>query len=275
MKNKPLLTFQDASCYGQCSLTVALPILSASGIETSILPASLLSNHTSGFSGFSFLDLSDEAKKIMRHWEREGISFSSFYCGYLGSIKQIENAKEIHSRFISEGVFYLDPAMADCGKLYPGFDEAYVEAMKDLCKRADYLFPNLTEACLLAGLPYQETLDKAFIDKLLRSLHLLGTKAIVLTGISLKENESGCLISKDGKVSFCSNPLIHKKFHGTGDVFASAFIGAKENGLSDEKAARIACDFVAECISSTEESHWYGVRFEPNLGKLISWIRQD
>ncbi len=274
MKNR-ILTFQDVSCLGQCSLTVALPILSACGFETAILPASLLSTHTMGFHGFTFLDLSSEIQKIMEHWKREAISFGALYTGYLGSVAQIENAEKIAEEYIDQGgTIYVDPAMADFGKLYPGFDQAYVHAMKRFCGMAGIILPNITEACLLADLPYQEKADEAFLEKLFARLHELGPKTVVLTGASLEENKNGVIVSVNGKRESYSHRSIPKRFHGTGDVFASAFVGAHLHGKSLLDSARIAADFVLSCIENTQDDpdHWYGVKFEPLLGDLIKRI---
>ena len=142
-----ILTVQDISCVGQCSLTVALPIISACGIETCVLPSAVLSTHTAGFKGYTFRDLTDDMPDICAHWQKEGISFDAVYTGYLGSTKQIDYVKNILSTVKkSDGYAVVDPAMADNGKLYPGFDMEFVEAMKTLCGAADYILPNITEA---------------------------------------------------------------------------------------------------------------------------------
>ena len=161
MSYKKILTIQDISCVGQCSLTVALPILSACGIETCVLPSAVLSTHTAGFSGYTFRDLTEDMPAINEHWKKEGIKFSAIYTGYLGSTKQIEYVEQIFDDAAAEGcVKVVDPAMADNGKLYPGFDEAFVEAMKDLCGKADYIVPNITEACFLTGMEYKTEYDR-------------------------------------------------------------------------------------------------------------------
>ena len=171
MDYKRVLTIQDISCVGQCSLTVALPILSACGIETAILPSAVLSNHTGGFSGWTFADLTEEIPKIREQWEKENLSFEAVYTGYLGSAKQIDYVLDvIKSRMNKGGKFICDPAMADNGKLYAGFDDNFVNAMKKLISNADIILPNITEACFLTGAEYRETYDKAYIDELLNKL---------------------------------------------------------------------------------------------------------
>ena len=185
MDYKRILTVQDISCVGQCSLTVALPILSAAGHETAILPSAVLSTHTAGFSGYTFRDLTEDLPGITAHWNKEGIRFQTIYTGYLGSAEQIAAVKEIFRTCAAEGcVSIVDPAMADNGKLYPGFDMAFVEQMKTLAFQADIILPNITEACLLTGWPYREQYDESYIKGLLDSLRSAGAKTIVLTGVS-------------------------------------------------------------------------------------------
>ncbi|MBQ5757370.1 MAG: bifunctional hydroxymethylpyrimidine kinase/phosphomethylpyrimidine kinase, partial [Clostridia bacterium] len=184
MDYKKILTIQDISCVGQCSLTVALPILSACGVETCILPSAVLSTHTGGFKGYTFRDLTDDIPKIRQHWEKEGIRFEAIYTGYLGSAKQIAYVEDIMTSLGTDHcVSIVDPAMADNGKLYPGFDAEFVEHMKSLAFRADYILPNITEACLLTGTDYSSEYDERFIDLLLQKLVDSGAKIVVLTGV--------------------------------------------------------------------------------------------
>lgn len=273
---KRILTIQDISCVGQCSLTVALPILSAAGLETAILPSSVLSNHTGGFSGWTFTDLTEDIPKIRERWEKEKIDFSAVYTGYLGSPKQIEYVKDIvNSRLISGGHFIVDPAMADNGKLYAGFNGAFVEEMKKLCFSADIILPNITEAALLTDMEYRETYDSSYTDELTDKLLKNGAKTIVFTGISYKSETTGVLIVENGKQSYYEHRKIAGGCHGTGDVYASAFVGALENDFSAFDAAKIAADFTVECIEKTQgdASHWYGVKFEAAIPSLIRALK--
>ena len=170
-----LLTIQDISCVGQCSLTVALPILSACGLETGVLPSAVLSTHTAGFTGYTFRDLTDDMPAIKDHWVKEDIRFSAIYTGYLGSTKQVAIVADIMDTTGDENcVKVVDPAMADNGKLYPGFDEPYVEAMKGLCAKADFVVPNITESCFLTGIEYKTSYDKAYIDAHIEALTAMG-----------------------------------------------------------------------------------------------------
>lgn len=272
MSCKRILTIQDISCVGQCSLTVALPILSACGVETAILPSAVLSNHTGGFSGWTFADLTEEMPKIREQWEKENLCFSAVYTGYLGSAKQIDYVLDIvKSRLESGGKFICDPAFADNGKLYAGFDDKFVEAMKKLAFKADIILPNITEAAFLTGLEYRESYDINYINKLFEKLTENGAKTIVLTGVSYNENTTGVAIYENGEYSYYEHKKIAGGCHGTGDVFASAFTGALVNEKSAVEAAKIAADFTLSCIENTidDKDHWYGVKFEPMLGGLI------
>ena len=203
MSYSKILTIQDISCVGQCSLTVALPVLSACGVETCVLPSAVLSTHTAGFSGYTFRDLTDDMPDILAHWQKEGITFDAVYTGYLGSTKQIDYVARIIDTVKKEdGVTIIDPAMADNGKLYPGFDDAFVEAMKGLCSKADYVVPNLTEACLLTGIPYKTDYDRAYIDSILAGLCALGAKNVIFTGVSFADGKTGVAVMENGKYAY-------------------------------------------------------------------------
>ena len=195
-----ILTVQDISCVGQCSLTVALPVISACGVEACPIPSAVLSTHTAGFKGFTFRDLTDDIPLINDHWKRENIKFDALYTGYLGSAKQISYVIELmESALKAGGISVIDPAMADNGKLYLGFDMPYVEEIKKLCAKADYLLPNITEACLLTGIEYKTEYDRAYIDSLLDALSSLGCKNIVLTGVSYAKDATGVVIFENGE----------------------------------------------------------------------------
>ncbi|MBQ9986564.1 MAG: pyridoxamine kinase [Oscillospiraceae bacterium] len=277
MSYKKLLTIQDISCVGQCSLTVALPIISACGIETCVLPSAVLSTHTSGFSGYTFRDLTEDMPAINEHWKSEGISFDAIYTGYLGSTKQIDYVLDIYSSVCKDGgLLVVDPAMADNGKLYVGFDMEFVEAMKALCAKADYIIPNITEACLLTGVEYKTEYDRTYIDEILASLIKIGCNNIILSGVSYSPDKLGVVVYENGKYSYYEHNREGKDCHGTGDIYASSFVGALVRGKNAYDAARIAADYTVECIKSTqaEDNHWYGVKFEPSLIKLIEAVNE-
>ena len=275
MNYKRVLTIQDISCVGQCSLTVALPIISACGIETSVLPSAVLSTHTAGFTGFTFRDLTDDMPGICAHWKKEGLTFDGIYTGYLGSARQIEYVKNIITDTAAEGcLVVVDPAMADNGKLYPGFDAAFVTEMKKLCAAADYLVPNITEACFLADMEFRTEYDQAYIDKLIAKLCALGAKNVILTGVSYVKGRTGVAVYENGAYQYYEHGQIAGGVHGTGDIYASAFVGAKLRGKTAYEAAKIAADYEVECIleSQKDPGHTYGARFEPVLGKLMEML---
>ena len=275
MSYKKILTIQDISCVGQCSLTVALPILSACGLETCILPSAVLSTHTAGFSGFTFRDLTDDMPAIQEHWKKENIKFRAIYTGYLGSIKQVGYVRDILKTMGTEDcISIVDPAMADNGKLYSIFDQDYVEAMKVLCGEADILVPNITEACFLVGEEYKEIYDESYIKALVEKLAALGAKTVVLTGVSYAPQKTGVAVYENGKMEYYEHDKISKGSHGTGDIYASAFVGALMNGKSVYEAARIAADYTVKCILNThcDADHWYGAKFEPVLRDLMDML---
>lgn len=274
MSYPKILTIQDISCVGQCSLTVALPIISACGVETCILPSAVLSTHTA-FSGFTFRDLTDDMPAICDHWQKENIKFDAIYTGYLGSVKQIEYVINIIKTLNKDGAkAIIDPAMADNGKLYPLFDQKYVDAMKTLCACADYLIPNITEACFLTDTEYKTEYDRTYIDGIIKKLISLGCKNIIITGISYREGYTGIVIYENGKYNYYEHEKLPNSCHGTGDIYASAFTGALIRGKSAFDAAKIAADYTVECIRQTayEENHWYGAKFEPALKMLIELL---
>ena len=276
MDYKRILTIQDISCVGQCSLTVALPILSAAGIECAILPSAVLSTHTAGFSGFTVRDLSDDIPAINNHWVKEGIKFAAIYTGYLGSTSQVDMVIDIKNTSLTEdGTLFVDPAMADNGKLYPAFDDEYVKAMVKLCSVADYIIPNITEACFLTGIEYKTEYDREYIYSLLYSLKKIGAKNVILTGVSFKPDTTGIMVLEDGKCQYYEHEFLKNSCHGTGDIYASAFVGAMVRGHDAYNSAKIAADFTVDAIRETsgDASHWYGAKFEPVIGNYIEYLK--
>lgn len=271
MAYRRILTVQDISCVGQCSITVALPILSACGHETCILPSAVLSTHTGGFGMPHIKDLTEDFSGILDHWQEQKFTFDVVYTGYLGNTKHMDYVKRIFdTMLIPGGMRIVDPAMGDHGKLYTGFDENYALAMRDLCASADVILPNVTEACFMTGTPYKQELDEAYVSDLMDKLDAICPN-VVMTGIGYKENETGVLVSQNGKRWHYVHKKIPKSFHGTGDVFASAFVGAWQQEKTLTEAVAIAADFTASCIEKTwkEPAHWYGVKFEEVLPELI------
>ena len=280
-RQKRVVTSHDISCTGRCSLTVALPILSSLGIETIILPTSILSTHTSGFTGFTFLDLKDESRKITKHWENYPREIDAVYTGFLGSIEQINILNEYISSMPKDVKIIIDPAMADNGVLYKIFDEEYAKEMTSLCKKANLIIPNVTEACIMTNTPYfGKVQTKEQIESLMSKLFALGVENVVLTSVCFEEGTLGTATkSKDQPTIYHINKEINGYFHGTGDVFGSALVGAYVNGVSLEKASMIAADYVIESIKETIEKDdfdpKYGVNFELVIFDLIKKVKEN
>ena len=276
MAYKRILTIQDISCVGRCSLTVALPIISACGVEVCVLPSAVLSTHTGGFSGNTFRDLTEDMPAIKDHWVKENIKFDAIYTGYLGSVKQMDYVSDIFDATASDNCIKLvDPAMADNGKLYHGFDADFVEAMRLFCAKADYVLPNITEACLLTGMEYKPQYDRAYIDEILTKLTALGCKNVLLTGISYEKDSTGVVVLENGEYAYYEHEKLPHSCHGTGDIYASSFVGALVWGKRAYDAARIAADYTVACMKETARfgQRRYGVAFEPVLGKLIEALK--
>lgn len=267
-----VLSVQDISCYGQCSLTVALPILSSYGIETVILPSSILSTHTSGFKNFTVLDLTLEMPKIINHWINENIKVDAIYTGYIGDYRQFDYILACKEKILYEGgLFIVDPAMADYGKLYPALSLDIVDGMKRICSIADYIIPNITEASLLTDNEYKEEYGEDYIKLLVKDLYKLGAKNIILTGVSFEKGKIGA-VYYNGKsyISYFSNKIV-KSYHGTGDIFSSVIVGNIMNKVDIQDNLKDAVDFIIDCILNTmdDDNHRYGVKFEELLYKRM------
>lgn len=271
---KRVVTIQDISCIGKCSLTVALPIISAMGIETAILPTAVLSTHTQ-FKNFTFRDLSKDIPLIQKHWKEENFKFDAMYTGYLGSIEQIDMLKDFFKTFKTNNNFiFIDPVMGDNGKLYVGFNQKFANEMAGLCKMADIIVPNLTEANAMLNREYKESYTEEEIRETLITLSNLGPKKVILTGISFKDDELGVMLYNKDKNKFFSyfREKIPVKYHGTGDIFSSTLVGAIINGNSEEESLKIAVDYVWETIKDTYKTNKegvYGVNFESKIPYLI------
>ena len=276
-ENTKILTIQDISCFGQCSITVALPIVSAFGIETAILPSAVLSTHTAGFTDFTVRDLTEDLPAIQKHWEKEGIDFNAIYTGFIASIEQLDYIKDIiDSRLKSEGLVFVDPAMADHGEFYNGFDQEFADKMGELCKLGDYILPNTTEACYILHKPWKEKFTKEEMLEMANELSHFTKRYVILKGYENENNELGMIVL-DKKESTCEivyNDKIDYVSHGTGDVFASAFVGSTMIGKSPSESAKIAGEFTKKAIEKTvgDKNHAYGVKFEKVLPSLCDIV---
>lgn len=275
-KDLRLLTIQDISCVGKCSLTIALPVISAMGIETAVLPTAMLSTHTM-FQGFTYLDLTDQMKPVTDHWKKEGLTFDTIYTGYLGSARQMDLVREIVSKFSGpeKPLIVIDPVMADYGRLYAVFDEAYAKKNAEYCGMADVILPNLTEAHYMTGLPYRESYDRAYIQKMLDALLQLGPEWAVLTGVSFESGKTG-VMARSRKTCRTFEYYLDRvpaNYHGTGDLFASVVAGGLTKGASLQDSLKLACRYTQETIRRTFESgkkDAYGVDFEQTLPALAA-----
>ena len=276
---KRCLTVQDISCFGKCSNTVAVPVVSAAGAEAVMLPTALLSTHTGGFKGFTFLDLTDEMRKITDHWIASEIRFECLYTGYFGSAEQLSLVREREEKLLTaDALRIIDPVMGDGGKMYPIYDDAYAAAMRAFCAGADVITPNITEACLLAGIPYiGEHYTPENADKLLTALGGIGVKRAVVTGFRFGTEgaeENIGIAARDyttGDSFTASGVRENISLHGTGDVFAAALVGNLLKGEKLRPAVMKTLAFLAECIKDTAAAmpeHWYGVLFEKQLWRL-------
>jgi pyridoxine kinase len=276
---KKIIMIQDISCTGRCSATVAFPILSALGIETALVPTGILSTHTGGFGTPYMVDFTEHLDGILEHWKREKITASAVYAGYLASTEQME----LVARFAEELgnlPLYVDPVMGDNGKLYQGFDRSYLSKMREFLSKADLIFPNLTEACGLLGIPYLEKPSQKELEDIIQGLRELGPDRVLLTGIESSDGKKiGNCYGDSKEISMYWNEKTEGHFHGTGDIFASVVIGSLlksrsvEDGEAMKEAVSLASRFVCACIEKTMEGPFEerdGVRFELCLPMLLS-----
>lgn len=275
MPQKRVLTIQDISCIGRCSMTVAHPILCCCGHETGILPTAVLSTHTGGFGIPAVIHLEDRLEAMWKHWQRQGIRFDAVYSGYLGSGDAADAVMDIARELLTaDGELIVDPAMADHGKLYSGLDDRCIEGMLRLCTHADILIPNITEAAILAGIPWRQEADPDYVETL---LHSLPCKKVALTGVSYQKSKTGVEIKDEAQRSSCFHKRVPGNFHGTGDIFSACFTGARLAGKTISAAAEIASDFTLSAIENTPQDSLrpFGVRFEGVLPELARMIQSE
>ena len=275
---KRIMTIQDISCVGKCSLTVALPIISAAGVEAGVLPTAVLSTHTQ-FDKFTFCDLTSEIQPISDTFRDLDIDFDAIYTGYLGSFEQLGLVSDFIDRFGGKAKVVIDPVMADNGVLYKGFTPEFARAMAKLCGKADLIIPNLTEASFKLDIPYNPDYDEDYIKELLKKLAALGADEVALTGISFEADKIGVYSYKASTdtYSYYANTKLPLTYHGTGDVYASAVVGAMMRGFSTEESLAIAVDFTLRSMEKTMEDpehRFYGVNFEEALPYYIELLNK-
>jgi pyridoxine kinase len=275
-RQKRVAAVHDISGFGKCSLTVALPILSAAGIETSIMPTAVLSTHTGGFTGYTYHDLTDDLRPFTQHWKSLGLTFDALYSGFLGSFEQLEIVSEFFDSFkTNDNLIVVDPAMADNGELYSLFTPDFAAGMAKLCAKAGLIVPNITEAALMLGETYHDgPYNKEYIEKLLHGLSKLGPGKVVLTGVFFDDRELGAASfdADSGEINYSFSGRIEGFYHGTGDIFASALLAGLLDGQSLAAAAQLAVDFTQGSITRTKEAGTdvrFGVNFEAGLPQFI------
>lgn len=265
----------DMSGFGRCALTVVIPTLAAMGVQPVPLPTALLSTHTGGFEGFTFLDLTAEMERIMSHWSALGISFDAVYSGFLGSGAQCGIVRKFIERFRGENTIVLvDPVMGDDGCLYATVTPEITKGMLDLVSVAGIITPNITEADILLGIknPGSCELTEDEVAGRLNGLCSLGPERVVITGVRMGGNIITCSLEKGGSPVFCAHPRIGACYPGTGDIFASVLLGRIMAGDTLATASAAASRFVYDVISGSADSGQPsrdGVLLERFLYKLI------
>lgn len=280
MTQKRVAAIHDISGFGKCSLTVALPIISAAGIEVSAIPTAVLSTHTGGIEGFTYRDLTEDMAPFAKHWKSLNLHFNAIYSGFLGSFEQIDIVSNIFDILKTDDTLIMvDPCMADNGKLYSIYNESMVSGMVKLCRKADIIVPNLTEAAFMLNKPFIEgPYTKKYIEDTLKELATLGCKKVVITGVYFDDKTLGAA-SYDcvkNEITYSFNKIVNGSFHGTGDVFASALLSGILNGFSLTESTQIAVDFTYNSIHSTELAQTdrrFGVNFEENLPNFIKSLK--
>ena len=268
---KRLVAINDISGFGKCSLTVALPIISAAGVETICMPTAVLSTHTGGFTGYTYRDLTCDMPDISAHWKSIDLKPDAIYSGFLGSFDQIDIVKKFADDFKrDDNIFIADPCMADHGKMYAIFDNKFAKAMAELCAKADIILPNITEACFMTDIEFVSGLhSEEYIEALLNKLLDMGAKNVILTGVTFEEDKLGAVfMGQDRVAKYYFQERLPGMYHGTGDVFASSFCGAILNGISYYDAMGIAVRYVCDCIKRTQSMEnpiTYGVDFERGI----------
>ncbi|MDD4454776.1 MAG: pyridoxamine kinase [Candidatus Methanomethylophilaceae archaeon] len=275
-RQQRVVAIHDISCFGRCSLTVALPIISSAGIECSVIPTAVLSTHTGGFTGFTYRDLTEDITPIVDHWKTLDLRFDGIYTGFLGSFEQIDIVSDTFDRLRDEGtLIVVDPVMADNGRLYSIFPENFPTGMRKICSKADVIIPNITEACLLLGEKYVEgPYTKEYIEGLLRKLSAMGPKKVILTGVFFDTEKLGAAAydAETDRTDYAFRDCIPGYYHGTGDVFGSATVTALISGKSLAEANRIAVNFTVDSILRTRDAKTdirFGVDFESGIPKLL------
>lgn len=266
----------DLCGYGKCSLGIAIPVLSAAGIDVCPVPTSLFSAHTR-FPKFYMHDTTPMLTEYLDAWREEGIELDGIYSGFLGSAEQVDAILRLYREY-PKALRIVDPVMGDGGSKYPTYTDEMCEAMKGLVDGADVLTPNLTEASILTGIAYAgQDVDETYIKDMMEALLGMGAKSVVLKGI-VHEGENiirNYVSVAGGEIEEVSSELLPYMLHGTGDLFASGLTAAIYAGESLLSAVEFAGSLVRHAMGITPEQPDYqvrGVSFESVLGDVTALL---
>lgn len=270
----------DMCGYGKCSLTAAIPILSAAGCDVCPVPTALFSAHTR-YEVFTFHDTTEILDGYLDAWRQENVDLDGVYSGFLGSADQVAIIKRLYAEY-PHALRLVDPVMGDGGEIYATYTPELCRAMGTLVDDADALMPNLTEASILTGRDYPgQDIDDAQVDEILGALLAAGAKNVVLKGIDRGDGMIRNYVASASTGVAGKQELAHAKLpfmtHGTGDAFASALCGAVMAGRPLAEAANIAGEFVRHAMESTQYQPNHeerGVSFELNLDELTALTRR-
>ncbi len=273
---KRVAAMQDLSGLGHCSLSAAMAILPAQGIQCCPVPTCVLSTQTDGYTDYSFCDLTQALDDYLDHWISLHERFDAVYTGYLGTQAQLGAAKRLISDLkVSDGLALVDPVMGDDGMLYGAVSPQMPNQMRSLIACADVITPNLTEACLLTGQAYRSFRPEEAMQ-LARDLATYGPKQVVISGI-FSEDKVAMACFDQGKTCYIEKPCAAQSYPGSGDVFAGVVLGKLLCGITFFEAVEQAADFVYLCALECNKIgaiRREGLIFEPYLNRLMPKIKQ-
>lgn len=274
------IAIHDLSCFGKCALTVVLPVLSASGVEAVPIPTALLSTHTGGFDGYYFEDLTSQMGEISKHFGKLNIEADAIYTGFLGSEAQIEKVSSIIDSFSESSqrpLVMVDPVMGDDGRLYSTYTRELMLGMRELCKKADIITPNITEACFLTDTEYRENIAGGereafeYASAMARKMLSFGVKKIVITGIHYGNMVATYGYDTEGGEFMHASEYVKHPYPGTGDLFASVLLGKLMKNADFCEAVRLTSELTKRVIEYSAQFDTpirNGVAFEPFLHEL-------
>ncbi len=269
---KRIISINDLSTFGKCSQTVAVPVLSAMGIEVCPVITAYLSAHTA-FENPVITDMTDSLDKCLSHLNSLNVESDCIFTGYIYTLPQFDIIKKYVMEKKSAGNFiFTDPVMADNGELYYPFNENTVKKMRELCLFSDVITPNFTEACLLAGLPVPESINESQADYLIVRLNSLGINCkIIITGVPFYDGTKKIINGFNDKAQIIDCEYVDGEYCGTGDVFSALLCGYLACGMEIYDAILKARDFVYKTVTETKRLNGpvkQGIVFEKYLNEL-------